>query len=151
MHDQNYDPYLQLITEAGIITQIATAFLERRLPDGVLASHFAVVNHLIRVRDGATPAELASAFQVPKTTMTHTLGGLERLGYIEMRPNPEDRRSKQVWLTGAGAAFRLETFEKMAPVLTAISARFSPEQAAGVLPDLSGFRAVIDQLRNDMD
>ena len=84
MPDDNLDPFFALIVEVGIINQISTAFLEARLPDGLLVSHFSVVNHLIRVRDGSTPLELARAFQVPKTSMSHTLAGLEKNGFVEI-------------------------------------------------------------------
>ncbi len=150
MPDHPPDLFFRLITEAGIITQIATTFLEARLPDGLLASHFGVVNHLTRVNDGATPLQLARAFQVPKTTMTHTLAGLEKHGLVEMRPNPDDKRSKQVWLTPAGQAFRAEAIARLAPVIEEVAKRFDGDRAAAILPELAEFRAVVDDLRNDM-
>ena len=84
--------YFELFNEIGIIEQLSRADFEARLPKGVLVSHFGVLNHLIRVGDGRTPLELARAFQVPKTTMTHTLAGLEKRKWVETRPNPEDLR-----------------------------------------------------------
>ncbi len=150
MAEDNPGPYFALLYEVGIINQISTAFLETRLPKGLLVSHFGVVSHLIRVDDGATPLELARAFQVPKTTMTHTLAGLEKHGFVEMRPNPNDKRSKQVWLTPAGRQFRDEAIVEMAPLIGALKERFSPDRVAGMLPELSEFRAVLDQLRNEM-
>ncbi len=149
MADDKTDPYFALIYEVGIINQIGTAFLEARLPSGLLVSHFGVVSHLIRVGDGATPLELARAFQVAKTTMTHTLAGLERHGFVEMRPNPDDKRSKRVWLTPAGRRFRDDALAKMAPLFEALSGRFSPDRAEAMLPELSAFRAVIDRLRDE--
>lgn len=151
MADDNPDPYLVLLYEVGIINQISTAFLEARLPRGLLVSHFGVVSHLIRVGDGATPLELARAFQVAKTTMTHTLVGLEKHGFVEMRPNPDDKRSKQVWLTPAGRQFRDDALTKMAPLFGALNRRFSSKRVATMLPELSEFRAVIDRLRNEME
>jgi hypothetical protein len=74
--------------EVGIIGQLAGSLFERRLPDGFLVSHFGVVNNLVRLGDGKTPLDLARAFQVPKTTMTHTLAGLEKAGFIRFAPNP---------------------------------------------------------------
>ena len=150
MADDKPDPYFALIYEVGIINQISTAFLEKRLPRGLLVSHFGVVSHLIRVGDGATPLELARAFQVAKTTMTHTLAGLAKHGFVEMRPNPDDKRSKQVWLTPAGTNFRDDALMKMAPLFGALHGQFSPKRAAKMLPELSEFRAVIDRLRNDV-
>jgi len=113
MPNEHIGPYSAFIYEIGIINQIGTAFLETHLPNGLLVSHFGVVSHLIRVRDGATPLELARAFQVPKPTMTLTLAGLEKHGLVEMRPNPVDKRSKQVWLTTAGKQFRDDALLKM--------------------------------------
>jgi len=150
MPDDNLGPYFTLIYEVGIINQIGTAFLEARLPRGLLVSHFGVVSHLVRVRDGATPLELARAFQVAKTTMTHTLSGLEKHGFIETRPNPDDKRSKQVWLTPAGQHFREEALAQLAPLFQMLSERFSSERVAAMLPDLGEFRAVIDRLRDEV-
>jgi len=139
-----------LLLEVGIINQIGTAFLQARLPHGLLVSHFGVVSHLTRVNDGETPLALARAFQVPKTTMTHTLAGLEKHGLVEIRPNPEDKRSKCVWLTQAGRKFRIDALNALAPVLTEISRRFPLEKVERMLPDLAEFRAVIDRLRDEM-
>ena len=132
------DPYFALMYEVGIINQISTAFLEARLPSGLLVSHFGVVSHLIRVRDGA------------KTTMTHTLAGLERLGFVDMRPNPEDKRSKQVWLMPAGRHFCNDALSEMAPLFEELGARFSSKRVAAMLPDLAEFRSMIDKLRDEV-
>ncbi len=150
MADDNLGCYFALIYEVGIINQIGTAFLEARLPGGLLVSHFGVISHLIRVRDGATPLELARAFQVAKTTMTHTLAGLENRGYVEMRSNPSDKRSKQVWLTPAGKQFRDDALVKLAPLFEVLGERFSSKRVTAMLPDLAEFRAVIDHLRDEM-
>jgi len=151
MADDTPDPYFALLYEVGIINQIGTAFLEARLPSGLLVSHFGVVSHLIRVADGATPLELARAFQVPKTTMTHTLAGLAAHGFVETRPNPDDKRSKQVWLTPAGRRFRDDALTKMEPLLEALKKEFRAKRVAEMLPDLGEFRAVIDRLRDEME
>lgn len=73
--------------------------MEARLPEGLISPHFTVLNHLIRVSDGPTPIMLARAFQVPTTTMTHTVSRLVKHRLVEMRPNPKDGRSKRVWIT----------------------------------------------------
>ena len=108
MPEDKGTPYFRLFNEIGILAQLSRAVFEARLPGGMLVSHFAVLNHLIRVEDGRTPRELARAFQVPKTTMTHTLAGLESAGYVRMKPNAEDGRSKRVWITPAGGRVLLE-------------------------------------------
>lgn len=138
----------RLFNEVGIIEQISRAFLEARLPDGLIAPHFSVVNHLIRVEDGRTPMDLARAFQVPKTSMTHTLAGLEKHGLIEMRPNPDDGRSKRVWLTQAGRAFRDQAIVDLEPVFADLAEGIAPDKIAAILPALEEIRVFIDTYRN---
>ena len=104
-----------LFNEIGIIEQPARAMIQARMPPGILASQFAVLNHLVRVKDGRHPLDLARAFQVPKTTMTHMLAVRERRAWVRHAPNPADGRSKCIWLTEAGAAFRAATIAALAP------------------------------------
>ncbi|MBT6099181.1 MAG: winged helix DNA-binding protein [Marinovum sp.] len=82
--------------------------LAKSLPDGVHPSHFAILNHLTRMGDGKTPVRIASAMQVTKNTMTHSLRVLQDRGYIEVQPDPKDGRGKRVYLTETGRAFREE-------------------------------------------
>lgn len=139
--------YFRLFNEIGILSQLGRAVLEAELPDGLISSHFGVVNHLIRVGDGTTPLDLARAFQTPKTSMTHTLAGLEKLGMIEMRPNPDDGRSKRVWLTDKGRTMRDDTVAQMAPTFVKLSEQFPPEKVQAILPELSALRVLLDQNR----
>lgn len=137
-----------VFNEIAIIEQLARALFEARLPPGVTAPHFAVVSHLVRVADGRTPLELARAFQVPKTSMTNTLAGLERRGLVEMRPNPEDGRSKRVWLTGRGRAFREEAIGALAPVLSAMAGELGAARLSGLVPELARIRVWLDRNRD---
>ncbi|KZK98404.1 MarR family winged helix-turn-helix transcriptional regulator [Pseudovibrio sp. Ad26] len=146
---QDLTPYFSMFVEVGIINQIGSAFLEARLPKGLLVSHFGVTSHLSRGFDGATPLELARSFQVAKTTMTHTLSGLEKHGFVELRPNPDDGRSKRVWLTPEGRQFRDDAVQQLEPLFQKLAERFPPEQVSALLPGISEFRAVIDQLRDE--
>lgn len=134
--------------EVGIINQLSRAVLEEKLPDGIIQPHFSVLNHLIRVRDGQTPAKLASAFQVPKTSMSHTLAGLAKHGFIEMRPNPQDGRGKCVWITPAGRALREGAIEGMAPEIAALAQVINPKKIEAALPLLTEIRVYMDQARD---
>ena len=137
-----------LFNEIAIIEQLSRARFEARLPKGVLVSHFAVLNHLLRVGDGRTPLEIARAFQVPKTTLSHTLSLLEGRGWVEMRPNPEDGRSKRVWITDAGRAFQAEAIGLLAPDMAEMAAVFPAEDLAAMLPKLTALRAYLDRTRD---
>lgn len=148
MDDKTLALYFRLFNEIGIIEQLSRAAFEKRLPEGYLVSHFSVLNHLIRVRNGRTPLELAHAFQVPKTTMTHTLAGLAASGLVDMRPNPRDGRSKCVWITDKGRVFRDDAIISLAPNFAEVAQGFSPEQVAEILPHLTSLRELLDASRN---
>src|SRR4029434_8845321 len=45
---------------------------------------------------GARPSELAARLRMSKQALGYLLGELERLGYLERRPDPDDLRSKRV-------------------------------------------------------
>lgn len=134
--------------EIGIINQLASALFQKRLPDGVTVAQFSVLNHLIRVQDGQTPLKLASAFQVPKTSMTHSLAELERRGLVEMRRNPADGRSKCVWLTAAGRAFRDEAIAALGEDMARLVEKIDVGAVAQVTPELAKVRAVLDKDRD---
>ena len=53
-------------------------------------------------RDGITISALAALAGVRKQTMAQAVEQLERGGYIERRDNPDDRRSRLVFLTERG-------------------------------------------------
>ena len=53
---------------------------------------------------GARPSELASRLRMTKQAVNYLLGELERLDYLERRPDPDDLRSKRVVLTRRGKA-----------------------------------------------
>lgn len=53
---------------------------------------------------GSRPSELAVRLGVSKQALNYLLGQLERLGYLERKPDPDDRRSRRVALTARGVA-----------------------------------------------
>ena len=147
MPDRKPPPFFELFNEIGIIAQLSRALFEARLPHGMILPHFSVINHLMRLGDGATPLRLARAFQVPKNTMTHTLGGLEKSGFITLSPNPADSRSKLVHLTDAGRAFHGEAIASLGPDIAKLAAALDDEAARSALPFLRQLRAYLDENR----
>jgi DNA-binding MarR family transcriptional regulator len=53
---------------------------------------------------GARPTELAARLRMSKQALNYLLGELERSGYLERRPDPDDLRSKRLTLTPRGTA-----------------------------------------------
>jgi len=134
--------------EIGIIQQLSSTRLEAALPKGLIVPHFSVLNHLIRVGDGRTPLQIARAFEVPKTSMTNTLATLARHGFVDMRSNPKDARSKQVWITDAGRSLRDATIQKIAPEFAKIFADFPRAKVEALIPELAEIRELLDAARD---
>ena len=111
-------------------------------------SHFAVLNHLTRLGDGRTPLSIAQALQVPKTSMTHTLKGLAAKGYVELRDNPKDGRSKTVWLTGKRRALREGVIASLEPAFMELLQDIDYGAVIDLLPTLVRLREVMDAARD---
>lgn len=54
--------------------------------------------------DGARPSELAVRLGISKQSLNYLLRDLERLGYLERRPDPDDLRAKRIVVTRRGKA-----------------------------------------------
>lgn len=137
----------QFFNEIGIIQQLSSAAFTRRLPDGLHVSHFAILNHLMRLGDGKTPQAISDAFQITKGTMTHTLGALSKRKLIAIQPHPTDGRSKLVFLTDAGRSFHGDAIESLNPLIDLLSREVNLDTYAQMLPDLQAIREVLDQNR----
>jgi DNA-binding MarR family transcriptional regulator len=139
-------PLFALLNEIGIIEQLARNRFERAQPDGLRLPHFAVLNHLVRLGDGRSPARIARAFQLGKPAMTNTLQRLEARGLVALEPDPEDARAKRVRLTEAGRARRDEAVRHVQADLGPIASRLTLDPAA-LLPALRELRAALDRDR----
>lgn len=138
----------RFFNEIGIINQLSTAILNARLPEGLHVSHFSVLNHLSRLGDGKTPLSLASAFQVTKGTMTHTLSALSERGLVRLAPHATDGRSKLVFLTEEGRAFHRRAIDGLGPVFQMLEDKIDFSALIEVLPLLQEVREVLDESRD---
>jgi DNA-binding MarR family transcriptional regulator len=91
---------------AWVQTLRVTQLVERRIV-AVLSRHgltlpqFDVIATL-RFSAGVTQQELAERLLVTKGNVTGVLDRLEALGWVERRPDPQDRRANRLHLTAAG-------------------------------------------------
>lgn len=143
--DDPRPPVYRIFNEIGIINQLATALLARRLPDGVHPSQFLLLGNLVRLGDGKTPAMLAQAFQVPKASMTNTLMQLEKQGLIAVAAHPGDLRKKVVTVTEAGRDLYLRTVGEVARPLAALVSEI--DGLEDILPVLERLRRTMDENR----
>jgi DNA-binding MarR family transcriptional regulator len=77
---------------------------------------------------GERPSELATRLRVSKQALNHLLGQLERRGYLERRPDPDDRRSKRIALTPRGVKAAATIREAVAEVEEAWAEELGPER-----------------------
>ena len=131
-------------TEVGIINQLSTAMLAKSLPDGVHPSHFSILNHLVRMGDGKPPVRIASAMQVTKNTMTHSLKVLQDRNYITVKPDPEDGRGKLVYLTDTGRTFLDQAIGRVSEV-------FGHVIGADQLAIMRRTRVDLEEMRKHLD
>ncbi|AWB49711.1 MarR family transcriptional regulator [Gemmobacter aquarius] len=141
------ETFLGFFAEVSALDQMARALVEQRLPDGFQWSQFAVLNHLYLAGEGQTPVALARTFEVPKTSMTHTLIVLEKHGLVRIEPNPRDGRSKLVWLTPKGRTLRSVAVTALAPELAALAARVDGDALAPLRAAIAHLRQVMEGLR----
>jgi DNA-binding MarR family transcriptional regulator len=93
--------------------------------------------------EGITVSGLAELARVRKQTMAQAVDQLERMGYVERRPNPDDRRSRLVFLTERGEAVR--------PVTHATAARVEERWAELTSPEeLEALRASLLRLLTEL-
>jgi DNA-binding MarR family transcriptional regulator len=78
--------------------------------------------------EGISVSGLADLAQVRKQTMAEAVDQLERMGYVERRPDPRDRRSRLVFLTERGASVKPVTHETAAHVEERWAELTSPQE-----------------------
>jgi DNA-binding MarR family transcriptional regulator len=89
---------------------------------------------------GARPTDLAVRLQISKQALNYLLGQLERLDYLERRPDPDDLRSKRLALTPRGTSAIGVIRDAVAELETAWAQRLGPQRFAqlrGLLLELN--------------
>ena len=135
---------ITLLGEIAVVEQLAQSHMKKALPNGMEVSHFAVLNHFARLGGEKTPGQLAKAFHVTKGAMTNTLTRLHKAGYVNIRPDWDDARSKRVSLSEAGRRARDEAVKDIAPVFNMITEELGQEKIKAVLPTLRNLRELMD-------
>ena len=79
---------------------------------------------------GARPSELAARLRISKQALNYLLGELERLDYLERKPDPDDLRSKRVALTARGVSAVGVIREAVAEIESAWAEQLGPRRFA---------------------
>ncbi|MCJ7874978.1 MarR family transcriptional regulator [Marinovum sp. 2_MG-2023] len=146
MADQNANSLaVALFSELFTADQMLRNRLSRMLPKGMELSHFSVLNHLARFKQERTPAQLAKSFHVTRGAMTNTLNKLEIAGYVHIRPDWDDARSKLVTISPAGVQARDAALEAITPLITELVADLGADKVRAALPILRDLRLKLEE------
>lgn len=138
--DRNDDLAVALFGELFMADQLARNLISKMLPKGMELSHFSVLNHLARVGDERTPAQLAKSFHVTRGAMTNTLNRLEWAGHVHIRPDWEDARQKLVSISPSGRAARDSAVAAVVPHIAEVSQALGTDRVRALLPVLRELR-----------
>ncbi len=137
-----------VMTEIGIISQLAENLFQSHLPKGMTVAQFSVLNHLLRLEVQETISELASAMQVTQPTMSSTVRKLEDKGLVELVHEQDDRRIRRVAVTAAGAGCRNNAVASLAPMAEILRQNMPPSIWRDILPQLNEIRVFLDKMRD---
>ncbi|MBN2907345.1 MAG: MarR family transcriptional regulator [Rhodobacteraceae bacterium] len=135
---------VSLFSEIFMADQLARNRISRALPKGMELSHFSVLNHLARLNEERSPAQLAAAFHVTRGAMTNTLNRLEWAGHVHIRPDWDDARRKMVAISPSGRSARDAAIQAIAPVLAEAVADIGEDRLRAALPVLRQLRQKLE-------
>ncbi|MGB8623978.1 MAG: MarR family transcriptional regulator [Paracoccaceae bacterium] len=144
MNDTSESLAVSLFSEIFMADQLARNRLSKVLPKGMELSHFSVLNHLARLGEERSPAQLAQSFHVTRGAMTNTLAKLEWAGHVHIRPDWDDARRKMVSISPSGTKARDAAIAALSPMIAEVLADVGPEKVRAVLPVLRALRAALE-------
>ncbi|MCA3448900.1 MAG: MarR family transcriptional regulator [Rhodobacter sp.] len=144
MSDKAEDIAVALFSELLTADQLARSRIAKLLPRGMELSQFSVLNHLSRVNDERSPAQLARAFHVTRGAMTNTLTKLEWAGHVHIRPDWDDARRKFVAISPSGRAARDAAVQAITPLIADIVQALGEPKLRTMLPILRELRTRLE-------
>lgn len=131
---------------------VLTAFAGHRLlePYQLTVEQYDTLS-LLEMESGWRMGDLARKILCDNSKMTRIVDYLEGSGLAERRPDPEDRRAQQVYLTEKGAAWRDEIREVYQAALRKWLAAFSEAQKNEVQALLKQFLEHMQMQLEDND
>ena len=144
MSENAEDLAVTLFGELFMADQLARNRISKALPRGMELSHFAVLNHLARINDERSPAQLARAFHVTRGAMTNTLSKLEWAGHVHIRPDWDDARRKFVAISPSGRSARNAAVQAVAPLIAEFVTDLGAERVRAFMPVLRELRTRLE-------
>jgi len=111
------------------LTQIAVFedFAHTLTTSDITPGRFSVLL-LVGANPGIIQSRLAQALRLDRSSMVPLLDQMERLGLVERKPDPGDRRSNCLWLTPHGESLLAELKQLVVVHEQRICAPLSPEE-----------------------
>jgi DNA-binding MarR family transcriptional regulator len=138
------DIAVALFGELFMADQLARNRISKVLPKGMELSHFSVLNHLARINDERTPAQLARSFHVTRGAMTNTLTKLEWAGHVHIRPDWEDARQKFVAISPSGRSARDSAVASVVPLIAEVVQSIGADRVRALLSVLRELRISLE-------
>jgi len=139
------DIAVALFGELFMADQLARNRISKVLPKGMELSHFSVLNHLARINDERTPAQLAKSFHVTRGAMTNTLTKLEWAGHVHIRPDWEDARQKFVAISPSGRSARDSAVASVVPLIAEVVQSLGADRVRSLLSVLRELRIRLEE------
>jgi DNA-binding MarR family transcriptional regulator len=117
-----------------MLNELVSTTLAARGFEGMNPAHGTIGQHI--ADSGSRITELAALAQVSKPTVVYLVDDLERLGYVERRPDPSDGRAKLVCLTERGRRAQEEARQILAEIERDWSARVGARHFAALRTEL---------------
>lgn len=147
----DYAAIRTLFQNIGIISQLSGAVTRRALGASMGASELSVLGRSIRMGDGETPTKLARLFQLSKPSMTAIITKLERKGFVELRADADDARSKRVYVTDAGRAAHAAAEGALGVAMARELAGIDVAALLTAAPGVALLKCHMDERRNGVD
>jgi DNA-binding MarR family transcriptional regulator len=130
MSDESIAPYVSLAGRA------LSARVERELaPHGIGRGEYRVLFALYN-EEGVSQTTLADRHHLDKGVIARVVRRLEEKGYVERRPDPDDKRRKLLYLTEDAERLRSEVSDLQATVDTEITQGLTDEEARALTEGL---------------
>ena len=130
MRTQDAQDLFDLYRNAARLSRSMVGLADRVLPDGVAMSRFELLDHLASENPSVSPLQLAEGLNLTPAAVTHLLKHLQRSGWLEITPDPDDGRAKRILLTDEGRTKHRECMIALSGLTTRKLSQLQSESVA---------------------
>ncbi len=139
----------RIINWIGMIEQLSSTKARQHLEGtNVPMPQFILLNHFShRPDEGKTVTKIAWAMQQPQPGITKTLAKMVAKGFLREEPNPEDGRSKILFLTAAGRQAHRDAGQRLVNGMSGVFDGWSAEDKESLFGFLDRLKIYFDDHR----